>query len=57
MLYIAADENDLAPGVPELHLDTSDAITIILPNGDEIYVDGDGTVTNGSGIRLREADQ
>lgn len=57
MLFIPGEENVLAPGVPELHLQFTDDITVILPNGEEIYISGDGRVSDNDGTRLREADQ
>lgn len=49
MLYISAEENALAPGTAELHMQENESLTVILPDGDEIYVSGDGSVFDSSG--------
>jgi hypothetical protein len=53
MLYIAADKNP-SSNVAELHLQEHEDITIILPDGTEIYVSGDGTARNQYGQLLEE---
>jgi len=55
MLYISAENNALAPGIAELHMQPGEDITIIFVEGDEIYVNGDGSVEDGSGRRLTDA--
>lgn len=52
MLYVSPEENVLAPGVAELHMQETEDLTIILPNGDEIYVGGDGSVADSAGRRM-----
>jgi hypothetical protein len=52
MLYVAAEENVLAPGTAELHMQENEDLTILLPEGDEIYVSGTGEVTDSQGRRL-----
>jgi len=44
----------LGDGGSELHMDYEDDITIILPDGEEIYVSGNGAVANSGGILLQE---
>jgi hypothetical protein len=53
MLFIAAEDNALAPGVAELHMQATEDVTVILPEGDEIYVAGDGSVHDGQGREMR----
>lgn len=53
MLYIPAEDNALAPGVAELHLQEAEDIIIVLPEGDEIYVAGDGRVTDNFGKEMK----
>ena len=49
MLFISPEENVLAPGTGELHLQENEDITIVLPDGDEIYVSGTGAVFGSDG--------
>jgi hypothetical protein len=49
MLFVPPEKNVLAPGVAELHLNAADVITVILPEGDEITIAGDGTVYDNDG--------
>jgi len=44
----------LGNGGPELHLSPEDDITVILPDGEEIYVSGDGAVADTDGTIIRE---
>jgi hypothetical protein len=53
MLFISAEENELAPGVAELHIQASEVITVILPEGDEIHVSGDGKVFDSYGKEMK----
>jgi hypothetical protein len=53
VLYISAEENVLAPGVAELHLQPSDDVTVILFDGSEIYVSGDGGVRDSQGREMK----
>jgi hypothetical protein len=40
MLYLSGEDNTLAPGVAELHMQENEDLTILLPDGTEIYVSG-----------------
>jgi hypothetical protein len=55
MMYVAAEENALAPGIAELHIQAAEDVTIILPEGEEIYVAGDGSVRDSQGREMRVA--
>jgi hypothetical protein len=44
MLYLSGEDNALAPGVAELHMQENEDLTILLPDGTEIYVSGNGQV-------------
>ena len=52
MLYIPADGNALADGIAELHLQETEDITVILPDGDEIYISGTGHIETGDGRKI-----
>jgi hypothetical protein len=52
-VYVAAEENALAPGIAELHIQAAEDVTIILPEGEEIYVAGDGSVRDSQGREMR----
>jgi hypothetical protein len=53
MLYLSAEDNTLAPGVVEVHMQETEDLTIILPEGDEIYVSGNGQVFDNQGRELK----
>jgi hypothetical protein len=52
VLFVSAEGNEMAPGVAELHLQAGDDITVIFPDGTELYVAGNGDVTAGDGRSL-----
>jgi hypothetical protein len=53
MLYLSAEDNTLAPCVAEVHMQETEDLTIILPEGDEIYVSGNGQVFDNQGRELK----